>query len=83
MRLLDFFSEVVIADSEFRQDGRGGQEVRCIVAKELRSQNVHRMWIDSPIVCPYPVGADALFVAHYAVLICSRIRRSAGRVLRM
>jgi len=66
VKLLDYFSEVVIADSEFRPDGRGGHEVRCIVAKERRSQNVHRVWIDSPIVCPYPVGADALFVAHYA-----------------
>jgi hypothetical protein len=66
VKLLDYFSEVVIADSEFRPDGRGGQEVRCIAAKELRSQRVHRVWIDGPIVCPYPVGADALFVAHYA-----------------
>jgi hypothetical protein len=66
VKLLDYFSEVVIVDSEFRPDGRGGQEVRCIVAKELRSQNVHRVWIDGPMVCPYPVGTDALFVAHHA-----------------
>ena len=50
----------------FARTGAEGRKCAAIVAKELRSQKIHRVWIDCPVVCPYPVGADALFVAHYA-----------------
>jgi hypothetical protein len=65
-KLLQYFREVVLADSEFRTMGNGLLEVRCICALELRSSREHRVWIDGKMRCPYPVGSQDLFVAHYA-----------------
>ena len=65
-KLLRFFDEVVLVDTEFRTIGNGLVEVRCVCAWELRSGRQHRIWIDHRIGCPYPLGADTLFVAHYA-----------------
>lgn len=64
--LLDFFREVVVVDTEFRPRGDGLHEVRCVCALELASGREHRMWIDGPITCPYPLDRGSLFVAHYA-----------------
>lgn len=64
--LLNYFREVVLADTEFRPRGDGTQEVRCVCALELASGREHRLWCDAPAPCPYPVDPDSLFVAHYA-----------------
>ena len=64
--LLNYFHEVVLADTEFRPRGDGLQEVRCVCALELGSGREHRLWCDAPTPCPYPVDARCLFVAHYA-----------------
>jgi DNA polymerase-1 len=65
-KLLDYFREVVLCDTEFRTRGNGLVEVRCVCALELRSGRAHRVWIDRKMRCPYPIGDRTLFVAHYA-----------------
>jgi DNA polymerase-1 len=75
--MLSSFRHVVVADFEFEfgghasfeEAGRSGERPRpvCLVAKELRSGQVWRIWRDEfgsrP---PFPTGPDALFVAYYA-----------------
>lgn len=65
-RLLNYFDEIVVVDSEYRPAGDGTQEVRCVCALELNCGREHRLWIDAPVQCPYPLGEHSLFVAHYA-----------------
>lgn len=65
-RLLDYFGEIVLADTEFRVRGNGLYDVRCICALELRSGKQHRVWTEPGIACPYPLGSDSLFIAYYA-----------------
>jgi DNA polymerase family A len=71
------FRHVVVADFEFEfgghaspdDAGQSGERLRpvCMVAKELRSGQVWRLWREGfgsrP---PFPIGSDALFVAYYA-----------------
>src|SRR5262245_3183518 len=40
----------------------------CVVARELRTGRVERVWLDGtrPPVPPYGIGPDVLFVAYYA-----------------
>jgi hypothetical protein len=75
--MLDAFRHVVVADFEFEFGGhasfedasRSGERPRpvCLVAKELRSGQVWRIWRDEfrpkP---PFPIGPDSLFIAYYA-----------------
>ena len=75
--MLSAFRYIVVADFEFEfgghaspeDAGRSGERPRpvCLVAKELRSGQVWRIWRgefgSSP---PFPIGSDALFVAYYA-----------------
>src|SRR5579864_4258451 len=65
-RLLNYFREVVLVDTEFRPRGDGTQEVRCVCALELNSGREHRLWCDAPVPCPYPLDSDCILVAHYA-----------------
>jgi len=65
-RLLNYFREVVLVDTEFRPRGDGSQEVRCVCALELSSMREHRLWCDTPTSCPYPLDDDCLFVGHYS-----------------
>jgi hypothetical protein len=65
-KLLNYFREVVLCDTEFRTTGNGLVTVRCVCALELRSGREHRIWIDGKKKCPYPLGPRTLFVAHYA-----------------
>lgn len=65
-KLLDYFQEVVISDTEFRSLGNGSVSVRCVCAAELCSGREHRLWVEDGIGCPYPTHAKTLFVAHYA-----------------
>ena len=64
--LLDYFDEIVVVDTEYRPAGDGTQEVRCVCALELGSGREHRLWLDAPFPCPYPVNEGSLLVAHYA-----------------
>jgi DNA polymerase I len=68
---------IVAADTEFHFGGhasfdeakRSGERQRavCLVAKELRSRKVWRIWRgESGPRPPFPIGPDALFVAFYA-----------------
>jgi DNA polymerase family A len=55
--------------SSFEEAGRSGERPRpvCLVAKELRSGQVWRVWRDAlESTPPFPIGPDALFVAFYA-----------------
>ena len=63
------YRHVVAADFEFEFGGHAGNRPRpvCMVAKDLRTGQAWRLWrgeIDT--VPPFPIGADALFVAYYA-----------------
>jgi DNA polymerase I len=71
------FRHVVVADFEFEfgghasaeDAGRSGERPRpvCLVAKELRSGQVWRLWRgEFGSTPPFPIGPDALFVAYYA-----------------
>jgi DNA polymerase I len=71
------YRHIVVADFEFEfgghntfeEAGRSGERPRpvCMVAKELRSGKVWRVWRDEfRSTPPFPTGPDALFVAYYA-----------------
>jgi hypothetical protein len=65
--MLEGFSEIVVADFEF-ETGIGERPVPvCLVAKELRSGRVFRIFQDEfGTAPPYATGPDVLFVAYYA-----------------
>lgn len=63
------YREVWCVDFEFfAPEGERPQPV-CLVARELRSARLVRLWQDELLALhypPYPVGEDALFVAYFA-----------------
>src|SRR5215471_16192487 len=63
------FAEVITADFEFvALPGEPPRPV-CLVARELVSGRVHRLFGDDLLALkhpPYPLGPDVLFVAYYA-----------------
>ena len=66
---LSGFTAIVTADFEFEFGGRDGNLPRplCMVAKELRSDKIWRIWRDEfGPTPPFPIGADALFVSFTA-----------------
>lgn len=68
IRDLGDFAEIWLVDFEFRAVGGDVPEPHCLVAREHRSGRTLRLWGEelrqpSP---PYPIGAEALFVAYYA-----------------
>lgn len=63
------YHHVIAADFEFEFGGHAGNRPRpvCMVAKDLCTGQTWRLWrgeFDS--IPPFPIGADALFVAYYA-----------------
>ena len=61
------FKEVWFVDFEFRAPDGQTPEPRCMVAKELKSKTLKRLWlhgrrIDEP---PFDLGEDTLYVAYY------------------
>ena len=75
--MLSVFRHIVVADFEFEFGGhasfedaaRSGERPRpvCLVAKELRSGQVWRIWRDEfRSKPPFPIGPDSLFIAYYA-----------------
>lgn len=66
---LDWYSEIWLADFEFRVPPGDRPEPVCMVAQEFRSGRRLRLWADDLArltVPPFPVTADVLFVAFYA-----------------
>ena len=63
------FQEVWLVDFEFQALSGENPKVICLVARELGSDRLLRLWhdeigrLDRP---PYPTGSDSLFVAYYA-----------------
>jgi DNA polymerase-1 len=61
------FREIIPLDFEFKALPGERAEPVCLVAKELRSGRVHRIFRGSfGSKPPYPIGSDALFVAYYS-----------------
>jgi DNA polymerase I len=61
------FEEVVVVDFEFIATTGDRPVPICLVAKELRSGRVTRLWRDEfARTAPYSTGPDTLFVAYYA-----------------
>jgi len=64
---MDAFREVWAADFEFVAPAGERPEVVCLVARELKSGRVIRLWRDQfGAAPPYPTDPDCLFVAYYA-----------------
>ena len=65
--MLGPFREVWAADFEFVAPPGERPDVVCLVARELKSGRVIRLWRDQlGPVPPYATGPDTLFVAYYA-----------------
>src|SRR5690348_9863374 len=66
---LSRFREIWVADFEFQAPPGEPPHPVCMVARELRTGRLLRVWEDElqrmkrP---PYPLGKDCLFVAYYA-----------------
>lgn len=74
---LSRFSEIWFVDFEFRFNGDGAVMPHpvCLVAREIRSNKLHRVWLDSqkPLSkLPYSIDKDALVIAYYstAEMLC-------------
>ncbi len=64
---LNDFNEIWVCDFEFYAPLGERQSVRCMVAKELRSQQLIRLWADDlGSKPPFDTGKDALFIAYFA-----------------
>ena len=61
------FREIWLVDFEFRAGPGDNPAPVCLVAKELRTGRVIRLWEDEfGAAPPYPTGPETLFVAYYA-----------------
>jgi hypothetical protein len=61
------FAQIWAVDFEFTAPPGERPEPICLVARELRSGRIVRLWRDEfGKYPPYPIGADSLFVAYYA-----------------
>lgn len=62
------FKEIWVADFEFKGEPGDRPEPVCLVAHEVFSGKILKLWSDDLIgaSCPYDVGPDSLFVAYYA-----------------
>jgi hypothetical protein len=63
------FRHIIVADFEFEFGGQDGERPRpvCMVAKELCSGQTWRLWRgEFGLLPPFPIGANALFIAFYA-----------------
>jgi hypothetical protein len=65
--MLDAFRAIVLCDFEFEAGHGERPKPVCMVAKEVRSGRVWRLWRgEFGPAPPYPTGPDCLFVAYYA-----------------
>ena len=63
------FSEIWVADFEFRADPGERPWPLCMVAEEIKTGRVIRLWRNELLAldrAPFEVGSDALFVAYFA-----------------
>jgi hypothetical protein len=63
------FREVWCCDTEFSAPDGERPAVRCLVAREYHTGRTIRLWLDgetAPPRPPFPIDADALFVAFFA-----------------
>jgi DNA polymerase-1 len=66
---LHFFKEVWLADFEFSAQSGERPSPVCFVARELRSGQLHRLWLNDLREIrqpPFSTNANTLFVAYYA-----------------
>ena len=70
----------VVLDFEFRVNGAGRLEVVCMVAIELATGRVHRVWLEGvkPSGPPFPCGLDTILVAHAVAPAEARCWQSLG-----
>jgi hypothetical protein len=69
MNIFDRFHEIWCADFEFRADPGERPWPVCMVAQEVKSGRVIRLWRNELLAldqAPFNIGADALFVAYFA-----------------
>jgi hypothetical protein len=68
MHSLHYFREVWLGDTEFVSRPGERPIPLCLVARELRSGRLVRLWLtdDPPPTPPFGTGPDTLFVAYYA-----------------
>jgi DNA polymerase-1 len=69
MNMLHFYREVWLVDFEFYSQTGGRISPVCMVAHELISNRIIRLWYDSLRTmreAPFSTGSDTLFVAYYA-----------------
>jgi DNA polymerase I len=65
--MLDSFREVWAVDFEFYAPPGERPDVACLVARELKSGRMLRLWRDQlGSAPPYSIDKDSLFVAYYA-----------------
>ncbi len=69
MMKLRCFREIWTVDFEFRQVDGDKPEPTCMVAREVRSGRLLRLWKDELLIMqrpPFGTDASTLFVAYYA-----------------
>src|SRR5262245_45806634 len=68
LALRQHYRRVWCVDFEFNAPPGGRPEPLCVVARELFTGELHRLWLDgeSGPALPYGTGTDELFVAYYA-----------------
>jgi DNA polymerase-1 len=69
MSIFNFFREIWCADFEFRADHGERPWPVCMIAQEVKTGRVIRLWRNELLAltgAPFDVGANALFVAFFA-----------------
>ena len=69
MNALEAFTQIWLVDFEFHQPDGHRPEPICMVARGYPEGPTLRLWCDELVGLdrpPFPIGADALFVAYYA-----------------
>jgi hypothetical protein len=68
MECLSSFRELWAVDFEFTAPGGERSIPLCVVARELWTGRLSRVWLDAtpPAEPPYGIGPNALFIAYYA-----------------
>ncbi len=67
--MLSQFKEIWLVDFEFQALDGERPIPHCMVAREFHTGQLLRIWLGghgTPKTCPFPTGADVLFVAYYA-----------------
>jgi hypothetical protein len=76
------YRHVIAADFEFEFGGHAGNRPCpvCMVAQDLRTGQTWQLWRgEFDTVPPFPVGADAVFIAYTPVPNSAAFVLSAGR----